>query len=233
MVRIIFFLTAILVFNPKIVTAQSVQSIKKLDQNSCNSTTGSTVSFESDLAVGEARRDRDGVSYATRKPIYATQNRQSDTTDATDATSEPNNSLNFQISENTTDNSITVNSTNTEPKIAVAGIILPSLWWAKEQFDPFGGRLVKNWLTNPQIKQIDLTVNWQLWTLLDYLGRYRFINQFGTVAREYGYSLRIFNQQQQCLALYEYNDEINPPKWEIKIEGLGEDSLQVEPENGS
>ncbi|VEP18084.1 conserved exported hypothetical protein [Hyella patelloides LEGE 07179] len=218
MVRIIFFLTAILFVNPKIVTAQSV---KTLDQTSCHSTTASTISFES---------DRDSVSYVNRKPTYTTQDLQSD---QTNTTLDRDNSPNFKISENTTDTSITVNPTDTEPKIAVAGIIIPSLWWAKEQFDPFGGRLVKNWLTNPQIKQIDLTVNWQLWTLLDYLGRYRFINQFGTVAREYGYSLRIFNQQQQCLALYKYNDRVNPPKWEIKIEGLGEDSLQVEPENGS
>lgn len=116
-----------------------------------------------------------------------------------------------------------------EPKIAVAGIAVPSLWWAKEQFDPFGGRLINNWLTDTQIKQIDLTVNWQLWTLLDYLGRYRFINQFGTVAREHGYSLHVYNQQQKCLALYQYNDAANPPRWEITIEGAGEDSLQVQP----
>ena len=43
-----------------------------------------------------------------------------------------------------------------------------SIWWAAEQFDPFDGNLVQNWLTNPQKRQIDLTVNWQLWTSLDY-----------------------------------------------------------------
>ena len=119
----------------------------------------------------------------------------------------------------------------TEPRIALAEIPLPSLWWAKKQFDPFDGRLISDWFTYPQLKQIDITVNWQLWTLLDYLGRYRFINQFGTVTRQYGYTLRVFNQQQQCLALYEYDDTINPPKWEIKLEGLGQDSLQIEPSN--
>lgn len=126
---------------------------------------------------------------------------------------------------------ISENPAKIEPKIAIAGIAVPSLWWAKEQFDPFGGKLISNWLTDTKIKQIDLTVNWQLWTLLDYLGRYRFINQFGTVARQHGYSLHIYNQQQKCLALYEYNDAVNPPKWEIKIEGVAEDSLQVEPSN--
>ncbi len=107
----------------------------------------------------------------------------------------------------------------------------PSLWWAAEQFDPFGGRLVENWLADAQVQQINLVVNWQLWTLLDYLGRYRFVNQFGTVARKYGYSLNIFNQKQQCLATYKYNNLSNPPKWEINLDQLGKNSLQVEPSN--
>jgi hypothetical protein len=105
----------------------------------------------------------------------------------------------------------------------------PSLWWATEQFDPFGGRLVENWLTDTRIQQINLVVNWQLWTLLDYLGRYRFVNQFGTVARKYGYELNIFNQKKQCLATYKYNAASTPPKWEINLEQLGKNSLQIEP----
>ncbi len=119
----------------------------------------------------------------------------------------------------------------TEQNIALSGINFPSLWWASEQFDPFDGRLINNWLANHKLKQIDLTVNWQLWTLLDYLGRYRFINQLGTVTREYGYNLRIINQQKQCLATYQYQVKSNPPKWEINLDGLGKDSLQVEPSN--
>ncbi|HHP7231581.1 MAG TPA: hypothetical protein ACFCUY_12080 [Xenococcaceae cyanobacterium] len=117
------------------------------------------------------------------------------------------------------------------PNVNVAGIAMPSLWWAREQFDPFNGRLIDHWLAHPQLKQIDLTVNWRLWTLLDYLGRYRFLNQFGTIAREYGYELRVFNQQQQCLGIYEYNAASNPPRWEIKLESIGQDSLQVQPTN--
>ena len=115
-----------------------------------------------------------------------------------------------------------------EQKISLASIVLPSLWWARQQFDPFGGRLINNWLAYPEIKQINLTVNWQLWTLLDYLGRYRFINQFGTVARNYGYELHIFNHQQQCLASYQYNLESSPPKWEINLEQSDRDSLQIQ-----
>ncbi|MGF1588627.1 MAG: hypothetical protein ACFCU7_05160 [Pleurocapsa sp.] len=105
-----------------------------------------------------------------------------------------------------------------------------SFWWAAEQFDPFNGRLVVKWLTYPQQQQINLIVNWQLWTLLDYFGRYRFVNQFGTVARKYGYSLNIFNQTDQCLASYKYNPASNPPKWELNLEKSGRDSLPIEPQ---
>ena len=104
-----------------------------------------------------------------------------------------------------------------------------SFWWAAEQFDPFNGKLVQNWVASPYKRQIDMTVDWQLWNLLDYFDRYRFVNQFGTVARNYGYSLNVFNQQNLCLASYKYNTDTRPPKWELNLEDYGEDSLQVEP----
>ncbi len=121
------------------------------------------------------------------------------------------------------------NPISSNKRTTIASINVPTLWWATEQFDPFGGRLVNNWLARPSLKQIDVTVNWQFWALLDYLGRYRFLNQFGTVAREYGYELRVFNQEKQCLGIYDYNPQSTPPKWEIKLEDSAQDSLQVKP----
>lgn len=127
------------------------------------------------------------------------------------------------------DSSFTDNINNNSLK-AASDNTQTSLWWAAEQFDPFGGKLVQKWLTNPQKQQVNLIVDWQLWTLLDYLGRYSFVNQFGTVARKYGYSLNVFNQNNICLASYKYNRVSNPPKWEIDLVNLGKDSLQVEPQ---
>ena len=112
----------------------------------------------------------------------------------------------------------------------VSDVTQTSFWWAAKQFDPFNGKLIKNWFSHPQKQQINLVVNWRLWTLLDYFGRYRFVNQFGTVARKYGYSLNIFNQKDQCLASYKYNDAIVPPKWELNLLEFGRDSLQIEPQ---
>lgn len=113
---------------------------------------------------------------------------------------------------------------------AAPDITQSSFWWAALQFDPFEGKLIQNWLAYPQKQQINLIVNWQLWTLLDYFGRYRFVNQFGTVARKYGYSLNIFNQKDQCLASYQYNYTSIPPKWELNLEKVGRSSLPINPQ---
>ena len=62
-----------------------------------------------------------------------------------------------------------------------------SIWWAAEQFEILlMVSLIQNWLTYPQKQQINITVDWQLWTVLDYFGRYRFVNQFGTAIRKHG-----------------------------------------------
>ena len=102
--------------------------------------------------------------------------------------------------------------------ISETGLTIPSLWWAKEQFDPFGGKLIKNWLAYQQERRIDVLVNRQLWSLLDYIKRYRFVNQMGTVAREYGYNLRIFNQQKKCLATYTCDFTTIAPQCRIDFE---------------
>ncbi len=105
----------------------------------------------------------------------------------------------------------------------------PNFWWVIEQFDPFEGKLVESWSSHSQVKEISLIVNLRLWTLMDYLGRYSFVNQFGSTARNYGYSLNIFSTQKQRLATYKYNSVTNPPKWEINLERLGKDSLRLSP----
>ena len=97
----------------------------------------------------------------------------------------------------------------------------PNLWWAKEQFDIFGGRLIRNWFIYPEQKQIDLIVSRQLWSVLRYLDHYRLTNQFGTVARTYGYNLRIFNQRQQCLGIYRCNFTTSPNQCEIDVKPSG------------
>ncbi|BAZ13610.1 hypothetical protein NIES4071_54490 [Calothrix sp. NIES-4071] len=85
-------------------------------------------------------------------------------------------------------------------------LTVPSLWWAKENSE---NKLLDNWIAYPATAsspaRVDLIVNQQIWTLLDYLERYQFINRLGTNARNYGYNVRVFNYQQELLGTYTCN----------------------------
>ncbi|MCT7954420.1 hypothetical protein [Laspinema palackyanum] len=92
--------------------------------------------------------------------------------------------------------------------ISQTGVTVPSLWWVNEQF---GYRLVENWLAYPRNGEdtgtVDLIVNRQSWSLLDYLQRYEFLNHFGQVAKDYGYNIRVFTRQQRLLGTYTCTSE--------------------------
>ena len=88
----------------------------------------------------------------------------------------------------------------TADTISQEQISVPSLWWAKEQFAR--KKLLINWIAHQEESRIDLIVNRQLWSNLSDIERYAFVNKFGNVARRYKYNLRVFNQQQRCLAAY-------------------------------
>jgi hypothetical protein len=83
---------------------------------------------------------------------------------------------------------------------------VPSFWWAKENAE---NKLLDNWIAYPasvaEPARVDLVVNQQIWSLLDYLERYNFVNQMGNLARSYGYNVRVFNYQQERLATYTCN----------------------------
>ncbi len=86
------------------------------------------------------------------------------------------------------------------------GLTVPSLWWTAEQF---GGNLLVNWLAYAEegntSRRIELVVRREAWRPLGYVDRYAFVNHFGTVARDYGYNLRIVDQEQDRLATYTCN----------------------------
>ena len=99
--------------------------------------------------------------------------------------------------------------------ISATGLTRPSLWWADEQF---GNKLLNNWCAYPTEGQIDLIVNRQIWSLLTYLERYAFVNHFGTVARDFQYNVRVFNQQNTLLATYTCNFSATPVSCNLKLD---------------
>ncbi|MGP1382033.1 MAG: hypothetical protein ACTS2F_00655 [Thainema sp.] len=88
-----------------------------------------------------------------------------------------------------------------------AQLTIPSLWYTRDQIaEQFNPLLVENWLAYPDaataVRRVDIVVNAQPWSLLDYMERYTVLNQFGTAARDYLYSVRIFNTERDFLGAY-------------------------------
>lgn len=99
--------------------------------------------------------------------------------------------------------------------ISQTGLTRPSLWWTDEQF---GNKLLNNWCAYPDERRIDLIVNRQIWSLLTYLERYAFVNHFGTVARDFQYNVRVFNQQNVQLATYTCNFSATPVSCNLQLD---------------
>ena len=97
-------------------------------------------------------------------------------------------------------------------------LTVPSLWWAKENSEK---KLLDNWIaypaSNTEPARVDLIVNRQIWSLLDYMERYGFVNRLGSVARNYRYNVRVFNYEQQRLATYTCNFSTRPTLCSIEM----------------
>ncbi|MFM7425793.1 MAG: hypothetical protein ACKO7W_12520 [Elainella sp.] len=91
----------------------------------------------------------------------------------------------------------------TRDRINQTGLTPPSLWWTEEQFNQVP---LSYWLayrgspTEP--RRVDLVVDQQIWNNSDYLQRYAFMNQYGTAAKEFGYSLRVFDLRGELLGAH-------------------------------
>jgi hypothetical protein len=95
----------------------------------------------------------------------------------------------------------------TADTISQAGMTVPSLWFMEEQIaEQFSPRLVEHWVayegSDTRPRRIDLVVNPQIWSILNYLERYTFINRFGSTARDYAYDVRVMNRQNALLGIY-------------------------------
>jgi hypothetical protein len=98
------------------------------------------------------------------------------------------------------------------------GLTTPSLWWEKENSE---NKLLDNWIAYPVSEnepgRVDLIVNQQIWSLLDYLDRYDFVNRLGNSARTDGYNVRVFNYQRDLLATYTCNFNTSPTSCRIQM----------------
>jgi hypothetical protein len=106
----------------------------------------------------------------------------------------------------------------TASTINLRSLTIPSLWWTKANSE---NKLLDNWIAYPANQQeparVDVLVNQQVWSLLDYLERYDFVNRLGTLTRNYGYNVRVFNYQQETLATYTCNFNSSPSLCSIQV----------------
>ena len=97
-------------------------------------------------------------------------------------------------------------------------LTVPRLWRAQNSAE---NKLLANWIAYPASVQeparVDLVVNQQIWSLLDYLERYDFINRLGTAARRDNYNVRVFNYQEELLGTYTCNFSISPALCNINM----------------
>jgi hypothetical protein len=105
----------------------------------------------------------------------------------------------------------------TDVKIQQDQLTEPSLWWIRDQIvaqNKYGNRLVDRWLAcagEQEPNRVDLVVNAQAWSLLDFFDRYEFIQKFGTATTSFGYNLRVFDPQGELLAGYtcQFNSDVS------------------------
>jgi hypothetical protein len=114
--------------------------------------------------------------------------------------------LNLELLKNPQNSVITANT------IEQGKLTVPSLWRAKDNTE---SKLLDNWLAYPatdtEPPRVDLIVNQQIWSFLDYVERYDFVNRFSTAVRNEGYNVRVFSNQQEFLATYTCNfNKIEP-----------------------
>lgn len=102
--------------------------------------------------------------------------------------------------------------------ISQTGLTTPSLWLARDNSE---NKLLDNWIAYPatgkEPGRIDLLVNQQVWSILDNFERYGFVNRLGSVARNYGYNVRVYNYQQDRLATYTCNFSTTPASCSIEL----------------
>ncbi|MGK7922343.1 MAG: hypothetical protein AB4080_20290 [Trichodesmium sp.] len=116
-----------------------------------------------------------------------------------------------------------------KPPLSQTEPSIPSLWLTK---DFFGAELLETWFVNPDNTWVILVVNQLNWQNQEYMDRYKFINHFGTVARQYGYNLQICQPlQKKPLAAYFCDFETAPLDCNVEIESRFGRSLFNLPKN--
>jgi hypothetical protein len=97
----------------------------------------------------------------------------------------------------------------TSQSMSATRLTIPSLWWTAEQIaadKKYTDKFLQGWIAyltqNGEPGRVDLLVNRQIWTQMNYISRYEMINRFSTIARNYGFNIRVFSSQDVLSGAY-------------------------------
>jgi hypothetical protein len=103
-----------------------------------------------------------------------------------------------------------------QPPLSQTKPSIPSLWLTT---DLFGSEFLEAWFVNPDDKWVILVVNQLTWEKQEYIDIYKFINHFGSVAREYDYNLQICQpREKKPIAAYFCDFETAPLNCHVEIQ---------------
>ncbi|MBD0335700.1 MAG: hypothetical protein ICV62_09440 [Cyanobacteria bacterium Co-bin13] len=94
--------------------------------------------------------------------------------------------------------SIDSNSVQTDEMISPTHMSTPSFWYNRDQLPTrLGGRrLISSWMAyqtdEHSMPVVDVVVNAQYWSVLNYFEQYGVVNALGQSAKDFGYNLRIY-----------------------------------------
>ncbi|WP_202222244.1 hypothetical protein [Okeania sp. KiyG1] len=103
-----------------------------------------------------------------------------------------------------------------QPPLSQTQPSIPSLWLTQ---DFFGEELIYTWFVDSDDNWVILVVRKLNWDNQGYLERYKFINHFGNVARQYGYNLQVCEpRNKKPIAAYFCNFETAPLNCNVEID---------------
>ncbi|MDY7003733.1 MAG: hypothetical protein SWX82_07155 [Cyanobacteriota bacterium] len=103
-----------------------------------------------------------------------------------------------------------------QPPLSQTKPSIPSLWLTQ---DFFGEELIYTWFVDSDDIWVILVVRKLIWDRKGYLERYKFINHFGNVARQYGYNLQVCEpRNKKPIAAYFCDFETAPLNCNVEID---------------
>jgi hypothetical protein len=137
---------------------------------------------------------------------------------------------------------------STDRDIKPEGVTIPSLWWTRDQLltkNYFNPKLIEGWLvcdagvqtadarictlSGQRPGRVDVLINTQLWSVLDYLNRYELLYRLGTATSECGYNVYLYDTEAKLIGDYTCKFPDRPQDCTLRTDPTGKGGLRRGP----